>query len=137
MFPDFIDLVSVDTEDPEQASIDLERIEHIHAAFTKSNIQLFHQSKPDHIEAAKRSFFDRRVNIMKRFCALFGRAWRQNIRDSKQNLLRLLASVGQAVLFKLIYKTVEKGPILARSISDRCAMISFGAISMSMVRNRA
>ena len=39
------------------------------------------------------------VNIFKRFGVLFVRAWRQNIRDQKNNFIQLLASVGQVCIY--------------------------------------
>ncbi len=74
------------------------------------------------------------LHFLKRFRALLERSWRKNIRDSKLNLFRLFASIGQAFFFAQKYRSVRKGfPPTAKSIADRTALLSFGVINMSMV----
>lgn len=68
-----------------------------------------------------------------RFGSLLTRSWRQNIRDSRIVLLRLGASVVQAVLFSEIFAGVRDDKSLTRSIADRVALLSFGVISMSIM----
>jgi len=142
-----IDLVSVDHEDETQAARDTERIAFLARKFsdqTMSSVRLddvcwrppkvpniLWQKSPaivsNNIAPAKR------VSVIRRFFVLLKRAWRQNIRDAKLNLFRLLASVGQAFLFSQIFRTVKPGIPTARSIADRTALLSFGVINMSMV----
>lgn len=136
----FIDLVSIDTEDPEQAETDQQRIDDLAKAFV-SHTQSAHELEtneprvlsfifPDNVAVNKIPPFQ----WMRRFGALLLRSWRQNIRNNWVNGLRLGTSIGQAILLSEIFCTVRKGVPTAKSIADRTALLSFGAIQMSMVR---
>ena len=108
---DFIDLVSIDTEDPIQAKKDLERIDYLFQNFRIHSLKTFWKdAKKFHdITITNKQFVKKdvvkeqdgrgHVNIFKRFGVLFVRAWRQNIRDQKNNFIQLLASVGQVCIY--------------------------------------
>jgi len=130
----FIDIVSIDTEDPIQAAKDLKRIDTLHTSFIQHNTQAFAQrihlskttlsQKPTH--EPRHPGGRGHVGLIKRFAVLFLRAWRQNIRDNKNNFIRLFAAVGQAFLFSTIFKGVKPGTPTPASLADRTALISFG-----------
>lgn len=142
----FIDLMSIDTEDPVDAVKDEARIEELANAFAR------HMAKNEQLHGSERiwqpprknsnllsQFTNNRSSIhpvrwVRRFMALLQRSWRQNVRNNKINALRLLAAVGNSFLFSQIFATVKKGVPTAKSIADRVALLSFGVINMSMVR---
>jgi hypothetical protein len=128
----FIDLVTIDTEDPEQATIDRARIDYLADAFCAYNSQKDDKlSKPPQM---KKSVEKKIVTqpFFFRFLALLKRSLRQNIRDIKINLLRLFSSIGLAGLFSALFKSV-RSENLAASVSDRVALLSYGVISMTMM----
>ena len=138
----FIDLVSIDTEDPDEAARDEARIEELAAAFARhmAEEEKLHgsesvwqppRSKFIQINLTNGSF--RPLRWIRRSMALLRRSWRQNIRNNKVNALRLVAAVGNSFLFSQIFATVKKGVPTAKSIADRVALLSFGVINMSMV----
>jgi ABC-type multidrug transport system ATPase subunit len=141
----FIDLMSIDTEDPVDAAKDEARIEELARAFSQ------HQAKNEKLHGGESVWQPppktnnlllarynrhslRPVRWIRRSMALLRRSWRQNIRNNKINALRLLAAVGNSFLFSQIFATVKKGVPTAKSIADRVALLSFGVINMSMVR---
>ena len=128
----YIDLVSVDTEDPEAAKKDEDRIEHLVRAFQVSQEQEKEQQNVPTISKSNGASVDRKTPI-RRFAALLLRSWRQNFRNTNYNLARLTASVGCSVLFSQIFKSVRDDVPYARSIADRTALLSFGVINMSMM----
>jgi ABC-type multidrug transport system ATPase subunit len=152
-----IDLVSIDHEDPVQAERDDARISFLASTFADQTVSQDHLQegcwRPPAVksvlwqnhspvvakkrkgarESTTTTTNTRRVGVLRRFFVLVRRAWRQNIRDSKLNVFRLLASVGQAYLFSQIFRTVTHGLPTAKSIADRTALLSFGVINMSMV----
>jgi ABC-type multidrug transport system ATPase subunit len=75
-----------------------------------------------------------RFRPIKRFGRLLLRSWRQNIRNNRVNIFRLLASGGNAYLFTKIFNTIKKGSFTARSVADRVALLSFSVINMRYVR---
>jgi len=131
-----IDLVSIDTEDLDEAVKDEERVRYLFEAFQRSSSQ---NSK--HIQRSlsiQRSISQ--VNRSKgilvplpRFLALLRRSWRQNIRNNRYTIARLIASVGSSLLFSQIFRSCRKGAPLAKSIADRTALLSFGAINLGMM----
>ena len=140
----FIDLVSIDTEDPDQAALDLQRINMMASIFGAENhargtVGFGNTPPPPGTSRKRRSLATSNFNPLRgiknsfgRFGALFIRAWRQNIRNHRVNLLRLCTSVGQALLFSELFasvKSVETG----RSVADRTALLSFGVINMVMM----
>ena len=142
----FIDLVSIDTEDPEQALIDNKRINFLEGTFSSHIEHLKNQAgimsslwkppKTAHKDPSKYislSSRKQKVGMLQRFSHLFIRSWRQNIRDIKLNMLRFGASLGQALLFAQIFKSVDKGNITPKSVSDRIALLTYGVINMSML----
>ena len=66
------------------------------------------------------------MNSVRRFGALLRRSWRQNIRNTRIILLRLGASVLQAVLFASIFTSVRDGKSMTKSIADRVALLTYG-----------
>eukprot|EP00568_Trieres_chinensis_P019755 CAMPEP_0183318106 /NCGR_PEP_ID=MMETSP0160_2-20130417/59750_1 /TAXON_ID=2839 ORGANISM="Odontella Sinensis, Strain Grunow 1884" /NCGR_SAMPLE_ID=MMETSP0160_2 /ASSEMBLY_ACC=CAM_ASM_000250 /LENGTH=183 /DNA_ID=CAMNT_0025484281 /DNA_START=59 /DNA_END=606 /DNA_ORIENTATION=+ len=72
-------------------------------------------------------------NPLGRFSALFLRSWRQNVRNVRINLLRLLTVAGEAVLFAELFDSCKPGRDVARSVADRTALLSFGVINVVMM----
>lgn len=126
-----IDLVSIDTEDADQGSIDEARIQELTIAFRAYS----QQTRPPDLGITSISMLPARHRSpsLRRFTALLKRSWRQNIRNTQYNVLRLGASVGNALLFAQIFSTVKHGVPLVKSIADRTALLSFGVINMSMM----
>jgi hypothetical protein len=123
----FIDLVTIDTEDIEQSIVDKERISFLHRKFVESSAGQNKatmeaiQSRPSTALRRKRkslsSMFRSQINgfkcIGRRFYALLRRSWRQNSRNLPVNLIRLSASVVQAVLFSTIFSSIQEGVWMA------------------------
>lgn len=141
----YIDLVTVDTEDATEAVKDLERIDHLAQAYAEqadrhhsSGLEIwtppsdrktvFGLALIDY-DAAKVG----RRNFAQRSGALLRRTWRQNMRNYKLNLVRLAGSVGQALMFAELFKSVRVGKSVSKSIADRVALLSFGVINMCML----
>ena len=133
----FVDLVTIDTEDEDRASIDKARIEFLAAAFSrqqqeeqKSHGQILIQTNSygSNLDSKKL-----RRSFLRRLSALLRRAFRQNFRDYKVNLIRAIASFGLAGLFSELFSNVKKGSSLAKSVADRTALLSFGVINMAML----
>jgi len=141
----FIDLVTIDTEDPEEAVRDVERIDRLAEAFADemrihraNDVELWTPPKDKRmmfgidldrrsiVKVGKRSF-------LQRFVVLLQRAWRQNMRNYKLNIVRLLGSVGQAFMFSELFKSVRNDKSITKSIADRVALLSFGVINMCML----
>ena len=129
----FIDLVSVDTDDPEEAKKDEIRIEHLVRAFQAIQEREMMNQKLPYISKANGASVGFQGNPVRRFGALLLRSWRQNFRNTHYNLARTLACLGSSVLFSQIFKSVREGVPYARSIADRTALLSFGVINMSMM----
>jgi ABC-2 type transporter len=75
----------------------------------------------------------KKFRLLQRFGYLLHRAWRQNVRNHRINALRLVASIGNALLFSKIFGSIQKGFVSAKSVADRTALLSFGVINMSMM----
>lgn len=113
----FIDLVTVDSEDEEQAKIDNERIQFLTSAFhdyQKTALKKMDQSwvKPLSALAVRdrsRDHYHRRFPV--RVYALFIRSLRQNLRDVRVNVLRTFASIGLARLFSELFSGTKKGTL--------------------------
>ena len=140
-----LDLVSIDTEDPQQADKDQSRITSLAKAFRESPQQLewqqqqqqenhHHYKSSSSSNAASLHAIRGPWIIVRRFGALLRRSWRQNYRNTQYNFYRFVAAIGNAVLFSQIFKSVQSGVPNAKSIADRVALLSFGVINMSMVR---
>ncbi len=147
-----IDLVSIDTEDPDQAEVDEERIAALFEAFrtysatapmqptTTLGREVFHPqqnrpgSSPSLRQLGQNSPSQALKYLLQRTAALWLRSWRQNIRNNRVNILRLGASAGNALLFSQIFETLrQKGQPTAKSVADRTALLSYGVINMSMM----
>ncbi|CAB9504643.1 Putative white-brown complex homolog protein 30 [Seminavis robusta] len=140
----FIDLVSVDTEDPLQAIIDRDRIDRLASAFERYNRPLPKQLKalrlslPTESRRSSPSTGGRRspVTTIRRFGALLRRSWRQTYRSVSLNLGRLAISSGTAILLSQIFPSVAaaKGlPPTNNSVTDRICVLTFGVINMFLV----
>jgi len=142
-----IDLISVDSENAEQAMEDDARIDALAESFVdyqrnqwakdsrsldrKKHVVMEFKSSAN-ISPLKRGwkpFF----RWIPRLCALWLRSWRQNIRNTQMNILRFLISIGNGLLLSGIFPTVVRGVPLVSSIADRCALLSFAAVNMMMV----
>ncbi len=69
----------------------------------------------------------------KRFGTLLRRSFRQNIRNTNTNLIRLVAVIIQACLFSSIFKSVRHGKSVPKSVADRVALLTYGVINLSMM----
>lgn len=154
----YVDLISVDPEDPVQAALDEERIQTIVTHFQK------YQQKQLKIPKQKQRHRDlrypRNTHVMKevravptaessrraakrqtafrlfqcpqwllRFTALLKRSLRQNIRDTTSIVGRLVFSASNAWLLTQLYPTVVRNaPPTARSLADRAALLTTAAI---------
>jgi ABC-type multidrug transport system ATPase subunit len=138
-----LDLVSVDSEDPQVALKDEARIARLAEAYAERE-QLSHFVVPAATEHIMRAVGENNeVAVLKRkrhpfrgirrFGGLLLRSWRQNIRNHRINLLRLCASIGNAYLFSTIFKTIQKDKFTPNSVADRTALLTFGVINMSMM----
>lgn len=147
----FIDLVSVDLEDPVQALKDEARIEALTNAFLKRQQQQ-RQRQPTMTNPASMEFQvepcsnsgitkhipevstlkaiispGRVIRVIRRFGALLKRSWRQNLRLTNLNVFRLVTSLGTALLLSQIFPTVAPGiDPKPKSVADRVALLSFG-----------
>lgn len=126
--------MTVSSEDPEQADFDKQRIDKLVNIFLEKN----KENKHGVVWNPPRRMFGPGIlkqyynNFITRLGSLAKRSWKQNARDVRVNGLRLAASIGQALLFDIIFPRVRNGSIAA-SVADRTALLSFGVISMSMM----
>jgi ABC-type multidrug transport system permease subunit len=133
----FMDLVTVDTEDSDQAILDKDRIDLLIKAFRQqthaleTNENNWYESPPN-IKLQGKTRLSR-PPFFARFGALLRRSLRQNLRDVKVNSLRGSASLILARLFSELFKSVKHGMPLAKGVADRTALLSFGVINMSML----
>jgi hypothetical protein len=142
----FIDLVTIDTDDVEQGTKDIARINFLHHRFLEScsssslmtddekvclNKQQLAISSKDAGTGSRKIFSISRM--MHRFGALFQRSLRQNVRNTRVLLLRLGAALLQAKLFASIFKSVRHDKSLTKSIADRVALLTYGCINLSIM----
>jgi ABC-type multidrug transport system permease subunit len=145
----FIDLVTIDTDDVEQGTKDIARINFLHHRFLEScsssssslaedeeqvcldKQQLAISSKDAHTGSKRKIFSISR--LLHRFGALFQRSLRQNIRNTRVLMLRLGAALLQAKLFASIFKSVRHDKSLTKSIADRVALLTYGCINLSIM----
>ena len=137
-----LDLVSIDSEDPYVAGEDEVRIDKLSVAFvdhqrnTPPSFLLTSDIKKNSDKREKSDlsrFLSSKLRLIERFRRLLTRSWKQNIRNHRVNLMRLVGSVGNAMLFTHIFKTIKKGAFTAKSVADRTALLTFGIINMSMM----
>lgn len=143
-----VDLVSVDTENMEQAKKDWERIEELAVAFREYQREQGNEYKRKRNPTAqlpvvvldppspasswtKAPIFWWRW--IPRLAALVQRTWRQNIRDRTVNVARALLSVANAVLMAGMFPTVRGLIPMVNSVTDRVALLSFAAIQICML----
>mmetsp|Transcript_13566 Transcript_13566/g.25847 ORF Transcript_13566/g.25847 Transcript_13566/m.25847 type:complete len:835 (-) Transcript_13566:198-2702(-) len=151
----FIDLVSIDTEDPVKAAADTERIDFLHHQFLDSctatilsydDVEMW--TPPESGSASRmnkyistnvsfsskiRKEMTRISNTINRFASLLQRSLRQNIRNTSVNVLRFGCSAMQAVLFAAIFKSVRDDKPLTKSIADRVALLTYAVVNMSIM----
>ncbi|GMH63569.1 hypothetical protein TrRE_jg2812, partial [Triparma retinervis] len=134
-----IDLVSVDTEDHEQASADQARILELAAAFRKEEARRQAKEKRESGEegaeacVTKHRTSRRRLSFLKRVAVLIKRSFRQNFRDTAVNGLRLGACGILSFIFSAIFGENLKGEPTAKSVADRTALLSYAVINMAMM----
>ena len=142
-----LDLVSVDSEDADQACEDEQRISRLAKSFADSQRSYDDNfSAPSKLRtpATKATGLTvegdfpperriRRFHTVRRFGRLLLRSWRQNIRNHRVNVFRLFASCGNAFLFTKIFHSIKKGAFTAKSVADRVALLSFAVINMRYV----
>jgi ABC-type multidrug transport system ATPase subunit len=148
-----LDLVSVDSEDPREASEDEVRISFLAAAFLERQhtfekwVIAFQSNEVDvdvvlenalstgeELAGATATINRKKCTLtfrpIQRFGRLLLRSWRQNIRNHRVNIFRLLASGGTAYLFTNIFRSIKKGVFTPKSVADRVALLSFSVINM-------
>ncbi len=133
-----LDLVSIDSEDPLAAGEDEARIMKLAAVYAESHdvhtIQVpVNTVNIDHTVSVEEAQKGIRLRHLQRFGRLLLRSWRQNIRNYRVNVLRLIISAGNAYLFTNIFKSIKKGLFTAKSVADRTALLTFGIINMTMI----
>lgn len=136
-----LDLVSIDSEDPRAAGEDEARIMKLASAFAERQDMTVVRIPDDavSIDEHKLALVEGEVGntrfpqVVKRFGRLLLRSWRQNIRNYRVNILRLLISGGNAYLFTNVFKSIKKGVFTAKSVADRTALLTFGVINMTMM----
>lgn len=143
----FVDLVTISSEDFEQTELDRKRIHSLATIFRKRCTEKRHIENengrmwnPPNISgkndfSLKLETKKKKWNFMslKRLGSLLKRSWKQNFRDVRINFLRLMASIGSAVLFAEIFPRVRDEKSNAASVADRTSMLTIGIISMSMM----
>ena len=135
----FMDLVTIDTEDLEQALLDdKERIDFLVKAFREHKHSLEAKGincdeSPPNVKLQPKKKRSSHPPFLARFGALLRRSLRQNLRDVKVNVLRGSASIVLAHLFSELFKSVKHGMPLAKGVADRTALLSFGVINMTML----
>jgi len=131
----FIDLVTIDTEDPDVAKQDVERIDKLSSAFKEQQQAILSRHGREwQIPKGDNVSMKHRMRPMRsRLAALLLRSIRQNFRDVRVNCLRSVASLGLARLFCELFSGVKKGKSAAKSVADRTALLSFGVINMTMM----
>lgn len=140
-----LDLLSVDSEDAYQATKDELRISGLAKSFAENqkscdnfpSLKLGNEhSKAISLKAKsndKSKTIAQPFRTVRRFGRLLLRSWRQNIRNHRVNIFRLIASCGNAFLFSRIFHSIKKGVFSAKSVADRVALLSFGVINMRYV----
>lgn len=154
----FIDLVTIDTDDPVQAIADKARIDLLHHQFlqtctsdkttssytnnrvtkqqttqTEKSMTRVIKQRSRSVSTLVRTKIRSLSNAINRFGALLLRSWKQNIRNGRIIVLRLAASVVQAGLFASIFPSVRDEKSLTKSIADRVALLTYGVINMSIM----
>ena len=124
-----IDLVSVDTEDEEQAQRDLDRIDSLAFAFRKSDDAKEYSPDTKLVRASPRP----RLPVLRRIGVLIRRSFKQNARDLYVNVLRLGACGILASVFSSIFGKSLQGPPSAKGVADRTALLSYSVINMAMM----
>ena len=130
----FIDLVTIDTEDEDIASIDIARIDYLAEVFMKRHSQEI--SSEVFVPPCMKKNASRNVSVIpihSKLGFLLLRSLRQNFRDIKVNIIRGIASLGLANLFSELFSGVKRGKSLAKSVADRTALLSYGVINMCML----
>ncbi|GMH67121.1 hypothetical protein TL16_g04597 [Triparma laevis f. inornata] len=74
-----------------------------------------------------------RLPIHRRLGVLISRSFKQNIRDTTVNALRLSATCLLSFIFSNIFSENLSGPPNAKSVADRTALLSYAVINMSMM----
>jgi ABC-type multidrug transport system ATPase subunit len=148
-----LDLVSVDSEDPREASEDEIRISFLASEFVEKQ-HTFEKwvigvqsdevdmdfvlknalARDEEVVSAVTTITRKKHTLMfrpiQRFGRLLLRSWRQNIRNHRVNISRLIASCGTAYFFANIFQSIKKGFFTPRSVADRVALLSFSVINM-------
>ncbi|GAX27101.1 hypothetical protein FisN_13Lh355 [Fistulifera solaris] len=152
----YVDLISVDPEDPVQAALDEKRIQRIVLHFRKhqqeqlripqKNNQKHRDLRYPHnsmkevykiptaqsLQSASRSHRPGLFHCppwFLRFMALLKRSLRQNLRDTTSIVARLVFAASNAWLLTQLYPTVvANSPPTAHSLADRAALLTTAAI---------
>lgn len=129
----FIDLVTIDTEDEDLASVDIARIDFLAAAFQRHQEAVDTDAFTPPSKNMSKILYTSQRPFYARFKVLLLRSLRQNFRDIKVNTIRMVASFGLAGLFSELFSGVKRGKSLAKSVADRTALLSYGVINMCML----
>jgi ABC-2 type transporter len=136
----FIDLVSIDTDDPQKAIKDRDRINQLATSFQNHNRKVSMSlgdlrqssalgSMPNRHSLAQTSI----GRVFRRFGALLRRSWRQTYRSISLNVGRLAISSGTALLLSQVFPSPVKGPPTNTSVTNRICILTFGAITNFLV----
>jgi ABC-type multidrug transport system ATPase subunit len=146
-----IDLVSIDTEDPQQALLDERRVQHLAEAYLDSSSPnpqptCAWEESATSSSSSSSTTANRKPSmsiLLQRFRHLLVRSWRQNIRNHQVNAVRLFVSAGNAYFFTNVFGTMSKHPYgrddwynqyySVKTVPDRTALLSFGVINMAMM----
>ena len=128
-----IDLVSVDTEDEEQAIADKNRINELASAFRRS--ETMRPVSAEVVTGTNAHLKTKRTRqpFLKRVAILVKRSFLQNLRDVTVNSLRLGACGALSFIFSKIFGDSLDGEPTAKSVADRTALLSYAVINMSMM----
>ncbi len=151
----YVDLISVDPEDPVQATLDEKRIQRIVSHFRKHQREQLRIPKKNQkhrdlryphntmkevyktptAQSSQSAIRSRRHRLfhcpqwLLRFMALLKRSLRQNLRDTTSIVARLIFSASNAWLLTQLYPTVvPHAPPTAHSLADRAALLTTAAI---------
>ena len=131
-------MVTADTKEPQQGACNQRHIDRLVGAFLWETVARKGsgptESWTPRTGAGTVFGQDRRVrcHFAQRFSVLLRSTWRHNEQHTRLNIMWLVSSTGQGVLFVELFGSVRRDVYVARSVANRVLLISFGAINMCM-----
>jgi len=133
-----LDQVSVDQDSPEEERATLAHVNEVANAFAKG--PLWKREPPAWAEAEqdgqgrdengkRKSRGHEGAGRLKQLRVLFGRAWRQAIRDKQNNKVRAMSNLMSAVIFGTVFHKMGRRQT---SIQDRQGLLQVAAINTAM-----